>query len=435
MEESFAPPIIMGSLLGIMLISGVPIAFVMFSIGILGCVLWIGTASTVQAAMSLLDVSTSEVLVCLPLFLFMAEIIVAAEIGKDLFDTVSIWTRRLKGGVAAATIIGCAFFAAICGSSAATIAAVGTIALWEMLRIGYDKGLACGVVGVGGTLGPMIPPSIIMIIFGALTDQSIGKLFMAGAIPGVIMAIGFILMALTRCYLNPKLAPVPPAENLSFKEKLRSSVSIIPYLIIFVVMFYAFYSGMATPTELAALGVLAAFIVSLAMRRLTLQKVLEATKRAGLSTAFVLFIIGGAKFFTFVISSTGISQAFAKYVIGLSLSPLHLVIMIMILYMILGCFIDPAGIMTLTIPVLLPVLVSANINLIWLGCLVCVNMELAYCTPPFGINLYVVKGVAPPEISMGNVIGGAMPFLVVTFLAMVLVMIFPVLALWLPAHM
>ena len=434
MEVSIVPTIILSVLLLIFLISGVPIAFVLCFVGIVGCAVWVGIGSMAQITQAFYGTCSSEILICLPLFLFMAEIIVASDVGKDLFEAVNIWTGRLRGGVSAATLIGCGLFAAVSGSSTATIAAVGVVALWEMIRIGYDKSFACGSVGVGGTLGVMIPPSIIMILYGALTDQSIGKLFIAGVVPGIILAVGYVVMAIIRAYMNHDLAPIT-AEKLSLRDKLRASRSVIPFLLIFIAMFWAFYTGVATPTEVAAIGVLAALIIGFAMRRLTWQKIYEGTRRAGVTTAFVLFIIAGAKFFTFTISATGISGLLSQSLTGLGLSPTKLVILMMLVYLILGCFIDPAGALTLTIPFFLPTLIAHNIDLIWFGILVTVNLELAYCTPPFGFNLYILKGIAPPDITMKNVIMGVLPFLLVDFLLLVLVLIFPELALWLPSRM
>lgn len=434
MEYSFVPGIILGGLLLVLLVAGVPIAFVLTFLGILACLVWIGSGSIVQIVQTFYGTCSSEILLCLPLFLLMAEIVVVAGIGKDLFNAIKIWTGRLRGGVAAATLTGCGLFAAVCGSSTATIAAVGMIALLEMLRLGYDKTFASGTVGVGGTLGVMIPPSIIMILYGALADQSIGKLFIAGVIPGILLAMGYVAFALVRCYLNTELAPVT-AECLPFRNKLRASLSVIPFVIIFIAMFWAFYTGVATPTEVAAVGVLASLIIGAAMRRLTLHGLFEATRRAGITTAFVLFIIAGAKFFTFTVSATGISSILTQAITNLGLSPFQLVLMMMLVYSIMGCFIDPAGMLTLTIPFFLPVLVAANVDLIWFGILATVNSELGYCTPPFGFNLFVLKGVAPPEVSINNIIKGVLPFLVIDFSLLILVLLFPAIALWLPSRM
>ncbi|HUV59876.1 MAG TPA: TRAP transporter large permease [Desulfatiglandales bacterium] len=434
MEYSFVPGIILGGLLLVLLVAGVPIAFVLTFLGILACLVWIGSGSIVQIVQTFYGTCSSEILLCLPLFLLMAEIVVMAGIGKDLFNAIKNWTGRLRGGVAAATLIGCGLFAAVSGSSTATIAAVGTIALFEMIRLDYNKVFASGAVGVGGTLGVMIPPSIIMILYGALTDESIGKLFIAGLVPGILLAAGYVVFALVRCYLNKDLAPVND-EHLSFKTKLRVSLPVIPFIIIFTAMFWAFYTGVATPTEVAAIGVLSALLISLAMRKLTLSGLFEATKRAGITNAFVLFIIGGAKFLTFTVSATGFSSTLTQAIMNLGLSPFQLVLMMMFVYLIMGCFIDPAGMLTLTIPFFLPILVSANINLIWFGILTTVILETSYCTPPFGFNLFVLKGVAPPEVSMSDIIKGVLPFNVVDFLLLILILLFPEIALWLPSHM
>lgn len=434
MEFSFAPGIVLSILLLVLIIAGVPIAFLLCFLGILACFLWIGSGATIQIVQTFYGTCSSEILVCVPLFLFMAEIIVACGIGEDLFDALKIWTGRLRGGVSAATLIGCGLFAAVSGSSTATIAAVGVIALLEMLRIGYNKNFACGTVGVGGTLGVMIPPSIIMILYGALADQSIGKLFIAGVIPGIILAIGYVVFAIIRCYLNPELAPVP-AETLPFRDKLRALRTVVPFLIVFVAMFWAFYTGVATPTEVAAVGVLASFIIGVVLRRLSLHSLFEAAKKAGRTTAFVLFIVAGAKFFTFAVSATGISFLITEAITGLGLSSMGLVVMMMFIYFIMGCFIDPAGMLTLTIPFFLPILISSNIDLIWFGIVTTVNLELSYCTPPFGFNLFILKGVAPPGVSLNNIIRGVLPFIIIDFLLLGLVLIFPGLALWLPSRM
>lgn len=434
MESSFFPAITLSILLLALIVTGVPIAFLLCFLGVLACFLWIGSGATIQIVQTFYGTCSSEILVCVPLFLFMAEIVVSCGIGEDLFNALRIWAGRLKGGVSAATLIGCALFAAVSGSSTATIAAVGVIALFEMLRIGYDKKFACGTVGVGGTLGVMIPPSIIMILYGALADQSIGKLFIAGVIPGIILAIGYVIFALVRCYFNPNLAPVP-AETLPIRVKLRALRTVVPFLIVFIAMFWAFYTGVATPTEVAAVGVLASFIIGVAMRRLSLHGLFEATKRAGRITAFVLFIVAGAKFFTFAVSATGISSLLTQAIENLELSPFKLVLMMMFVYLIMGCFIDPAGMLTLTIPFFLPILVSSNIDLIWFGIVTTVNLELSYCTPPFGFNLFILKGVAPPQVNLNHIIIGVLPFITIDFLLLALVLIFPQLALWLPSRM
>lgn len=434
MDASIYPSLILSCLLLALLLLGVPIAFALSFLGITACFLWIGSGSIIQIVQSFYGTCSSDILLCLPLFLLMAEVVVVAGIGEDLFNSIKIWTGRLHGGIAAATVIGCGMFAAVSGSSTATIAAVGVIALVEMLRLGYQKSFASGTVGVGGTLGVMIPPSIIMILYGALADQSIGKLFIAGVVPGVLMALGFVIVTLIKGYTNPQSAPVY-SERLSFAAKMRVSRSVIPFVLIFLTMFYAFYTGIATPTEVAALGVLASVGIGFAMRRLSLAKLFHATQKAGLTTAFVLFIIAGAKFFTFSVSATGVSDLITQTISGMGLGPIQLVLAMMLVYLVMGCFIDPAGMLTLTIPFFLPALVAANVDLIWFGVLATLLSEIGYCTPPFGFNLFVLKGVAPPEITMSHIVKGVLPFLIVDLILLVLIIVFPELALWLPSKM
>jgi tripartite ATP-independent transporter DctM subunit len=434
MDTSFVPALTMCGLLVLLLVVGVPIAFIVTFLGILACFVWVGSTSVVQVVQSYYGTGTSDILLCLPLFLLMAEIIVVAKIGEDLFNAIRVWTGRLRGGVSAATIVGCGFFGAICGSSTATIAAVGSFALSEMLKLGYKKSFAAGTVCIGGTLGVMIPPSIIMIIYGALADESIGKLFIAGVVPGILMIIGYGGLSVLIGILNPSAAPVAN-KKCSFREKIRASRAVFPFVAIFIAMFYAFYTGIATPTEVAAVGVLVSIVAAVAMNRIEIRGLYEATKKTGVTTAFVLFIIAGAKFFTFAISATGVSGLITGAITALNLSPLLLVLMMMALYIVMGCFIDSAGMLTLTIPFFLPTLLAAKVDLIWFGILATINAELGYCTPPFGFNLFVLKGVAPAEVSMGDIIVGMMPFLGVTFLVLIAVIVFPSLAVWLPSHM
>ncbi|MEW5912379.1 MAG: TRAP transporter large permease subunit [Thermodesulfobacteriota bacterium] len=434
MDASIYPSLILSGFLLVLLLLGVPIAFALCFLGIAACFLWISSGAIIQIVQTFYDTCTSDILLCLPLFLFMAEVVVVAGIGKDLFNSVKIWTGRVRGGVAAATVIGCGMFAAVSGSSTATIAAVGVIALMEMLRLGYKKSFASGTVGVSGTLGVMIPPSIIMILYGALADESIGKLFVAGVVPGILMTLGFVIVTLIQGYLRPASAPIS-TESLTFAQKVRLSRSVVPFVLIFLVMFFAFYTGIATPTEVAAMGVLASVIIGLAMGRLNLAKLFEATKRAGLTTAFVLFIIAGAKFFTFTVSATGVSDLITHGITGLGLGPTALVLVMMALYLVMGCFIDPAGMLTLTIPFFLPALVAAKVDLIWFGVLATLLSEIGYCTPPFGFNLFVLKGVAPSDVSMSHIVKGVMPFLIVDLVLLILLILFPGLVLWLPSKM
>lgn len=434
MEASFVPSIILVSLLVVMVALGVPIAFLLCFLGILGCLVWVGSGSIIEMAQTFFCTGSSDILVCLPLFLLLAEIIVASGIGTDLFNASNVWVGKLKGGVAAGTIVGGSLFGAISGSSTANIAAVGVVAIKEMLRLGYNKELACGTVMIVGALDILIPPSIIMVIYAVLTEQSIGELFVAGIIPGGIFMLVVILYILVRCRLNPGLAP-HTLSGMGLKDKLYATRKVIPFVLIFLFMFWGFYSGAATPTETAGLGVLASLIIGVAMKRLNLRNIFEATRRASLNTAFVIFIVAGAKFFTFALSATRISFILSQFIVGLNLSPLQLIIMIMAIYFIMGCFIDSAGMLTITIPFLLPALHSANINLIWFGILATVNCETGYLTPPFGFNLFVLKALAPPEVSMNNIIKGGLPFVGITILFIILLIIFPEMALWLPSRM
>lgn len=434
METSIVPTLIMCGMLILLLMIGVPIAFIMIFLGLVACFVWIGPTSLIQVIQVFYGTGISDTLVCLPLFLLMAEVIVIARIGEDLFNAIRVWSGQFHGGLSAATIVGCGIFGAICGSSTATIAAVGSFALIEMLRLGYNKSFASGTVCIGGTLGVMIPPSIIMIIYGALVDTSIGKLFIGGVVPGILMIIGYSAVSIITGVLNPSACPVPK-DKFTLREKIVASRTVFPFLVIFVAMFWAFYTGVATPTEVAAIGVLASLLAGVAMRRITIKGLYAATKKTGVTTAFVLFIIAGAKFFTFTISATGVSSLITDGMTALGLSSIQLVWMMMALYVVMGCFIDSAGMLTLTIPFFLPLLAAANIDLIWFGILATINSEVGYCTPPFGLNLFVLKGIAPPEVRMEHIIVGMLPFLAVTFLVLIAVILFPGLATWLPSHM
>ena len=260
MEASIVPALIICGLLVLLLLIGVPIAFIVTFLGIMASFVWIGSTSVIQVVQVFYGTGTSDILLCLPLFLLMAEIIVVAKIGEDLFNAIKVWTGQLRGGISAATIVGCGFFGAICGSSTATIAAVGSFALIEMLRLNYKRSFAAGTVCIGGTLGVMIPPSIIMIIYGALADESIGKLFIGGVVPGILMIIGYAALSILTGIINRSAAPVEK-RKYTLREKMVASRTVFPFVIIFVAMFWAFYTGVATPTEVAAIGVLASIVV------------------------------------------------------------------------------------------------------------------------------------------------------------------------------
>ncbi|MDE0147854.1 MAG: TRAP transporter large permease subunit [Rhodospirillaceae bacterium] len=370
----------------------------------------------------------------IPMFLLMGTIAYRSGMTEALYRAARLWLAFLPGGLAVATNFACAGFGAASGSTLATTVAMGRMAIPEMLRYRYDPGLACGVCACAGTLGSIIPPSILMVLYGIFAEQSISKLFVAGIFPGLLTAAIYAAMIIGRCKLNPSLAP-SVQETITLAEKLDALKEVWPLPVLILGVMGGIYGGLTTPTEAGALGAALAFLIALFQKRMSIKVLNDSVTDAILSTATIFFVALGAIVLTQFMTFSGVPGAIADVVGSWAVSPLLLVIAASVIYLILGMFLDPLGILLLTIPVLLPLFSAFNLDLIWLGILAIKYIEIGLMTPPIGLNVFVVKSLVGDRVGMGVIFKGVMWFLAAEAVIMVLLIAFPEISLFLPGLM
>jgi C4-dicarboxylate transporter, DctM subunit len=367
----------------------------------------------------------------LPLFIVMASIIAVTSIGEGLFDAASKWLSRVPGSLVVASVLGEAALASIIATSGSCIATVGKVAEPQFLKHNYDRGLAFGALLCGGVLGPLIPPSTGFIIYGIFAEQSIGRLFIAGIIPGIILATLLASVAIFVCWRNPKLGP--SLGPVSWRERFKSLKGIWPIVVLMLSVLGAIYFGITTPTEAAGFGVVVTFILGIALFGLRWAGIKNAIVESALINGMILFIIISAQIFTYVISSSGLGMRLAEWVVSLNISTIGVILIIMILYLILGCFMDGITIMMVTLPVFIPMLKAMNIDMIWFGVMFVINMQIGLITPPFGVDLYLTQNMF--HIPLPDLLRGTTPFLIMLVFFLGVIIAFPQLSLWLPNTM
>jgi C4-dicarboxylate transporter DctM subunit len=353
----------------------------------------------------------------------------ASGISQRLYRTCYTWFGQYRGGLTVATVMACSGFAAICGSTAATAATMGSIALPEMKKYNYDDKLATGTVASAGTLGILIPPSTVLIIYGILTEESIGKLFIAGIVPGVILTLLFVLTVILLCWRHPELAP--PGPRTSFKEKIISLGGIVEAILLFLLTIGGLFLGWFSPTQAGAIGAFGAFLIGLFRRKLQLTRTMEAL-RDGLRTAcMVLFIITGASIFGHFLAISNIPFVLAEWVGGLPIPPLAIMGVMVMIYFIGGFFMDSMALIIVTIPIFFPIVMKFNFDPIWFGVIVVLVGEMGVITPPVGVNVFVIKGIAP-SVPLHVIYRGIFPFLAAIILLTAVLLIFPQIATFFP---
>lgn len=382
-------------------------------------------------ALGELSWSTSNefLLVAIPLFIMLGEVLLRAGFAERMYGAMSLWLSWLPGGLMHANIGASTLFAATSGSSVATAATVGTVAIPQIKRYGYNEPLFLGSIAAGGTLGILIPPSINLVIYGVLTNSSVPQLYLAGFIPGFALAVLFMLIVIVACLVKPEWGG--QRIHATWRERLVSLKHLLPPLGIFLMVVGSIYAGLATPTEAAALGVFGALILAACFRRLSfsmLREVMEGTMR---STAMIMLIVIAAGFLNFVMSATGITTALTESISGLGLSPGWMLLVVVVFYVVLGCFMETLSMMIVTIPIVAPIMVGLGYDPIWLGIVIVVLVETALITPPVGMNLFVVQSLRKGG-SMNAVILGSQPFVLALFAMVALLAVFPDLAMWLP---
>ncbi|RJR33100.1 MAG: TRAP transporter large permease subunit [Desulfobacteraceae bacterium] len=414
---------------------GVPIAFTLGAIGTAYiCIFW--PAALPQIAFTSFGKAFSYELVSLPLFVFMAEILVASKASDDAFDAIYKWVGPLPGGLAVSANILSGIFGATCGVASAGLVTIGRISMPEMLKRKYNKHLIVGSVCAGATVVELIPPSIFMILFGVISESSIGRLFMGGFIPGAIQIGLFSAYIIWRSMTIPGYGP--PAEGITWKDKWQSLYKVLPLTILAVVLFGGLYTGIATATEIAAVGVVAAFVITFLYQRFTLQVLKDSIFKSVRTTVFIMWVLFAAAIASQMFTKLGIAQGLCEWMLSLPFGKYGVVVIINIVLFILGTFIDPAGIIVITVPIFAPIIERLGFDLVWFGVMFVINMEAALLTPPLGLNLFVIQSILTEELSdigFGDVCRSIVPYLLLVMGMIISIIIFPGLVTWLPDKM
>jgi tripartite ATP-independent transporter DctM subunit len=432
MNVAFITILFFGSML-ILLATGLPLSFSLGGIAVVFAYFLWGPGSLLVVASTVYGYMTNFILVAIAMFIFMGVMLEYSGVADNLYRMMHRWMGSIRGGLAAGTVIICMLFAAMTGISAAGTITMGVVALPEMLKRNYKPTIAMGSISAGGALGSLIPPSAIMIIYGVMTDLSVGKLFAAGIIPGTLLGVLFIVYILIHSFLNLELAPALPAgERATWKEKIVSLKSVIlPILLIFSVL-GSIFTGVATPTEASAIGALGSIVCAAVNRRLSWDVVKKTSYQTTQLTVMAMWILLGAATFTTVYNAIGAPALIKGFLTSLPVGPFGIIIAMQFSFFILGMFLDPIGITMITIPIYAPIVVSLGFDPLWFGTVFVVNLEMAYLTPPFGFNLFYMKAVAPDNITMTQIYKAMLPFIILQMIGLIIVIVFPQLILWLP---
>ncbi|MEZ5657380.1 MAG: TRAP transporter large permease [Burkholderiaceae bacterium] len=417
----------------VLLAARMPVGFAMTAVGIGGVAyLYGGNIGPIIGALGIAPYATANnfVFTTIPLFILMGNIAFRSGVSGEMYDTARKWLGHWPGGLANATIGACAIFSAASGSSVATAAAMGTITVPEMRRHGVHARLASGVVAAGGTLGILIPPSLGMLIYAMVTDQSMGRLLLAGVVPGLLLTAMFLLTVIVWAWLRP--GDAPRAEPVSWSQRLRGLSGIAGIGILSLLVMGGIYGGFVTPTEAAAIGATGSFLLAAFKRRLTWQAVVESLDETVRTTCMVFMIIIGAHVLNIFLATTQVPAAISEYLNALDLPRHAILALVLLMYLVLGCFLDVLAMIVLTVPIVFPALMALGFDPIWFGVVIVLIMEMALITPPVGMNVYVIKGIAP-DIPLHVIFSGIWPFLAAQVLTLLLLILMPDIALWLPS--
>lgn len=419
------------------LIIGLPIAFATGAIAVVFG-LWLFDFNTLNVVVSrVFTLMGNQILVAVPLFILMATILEKAGIAEDIFKAAYIWSGKIRGGLAVAVVISCALMAAMVGVIGAEIVTMGVVALPAMLKRGYGKSLALGSICAGGGLATLIPPSVVLIMYALTAGTSIGQLYMAGILPGLMLAGMYIAYIMFISYLRPEIAPAAPAAelNISFAEKLGYLRNLILPGLVAGSVLGSLYMGWATPTEAAGLGVVGALIAALVNRRFTWSSLFSAVVDTTKVTGMLYWLFFGASALVGIYTLAGGTQYLKELIVGLPIGKWGILMVMNLIWIVLGCLIDWIGILLLTGPIFVPVAVALGFDPVWLGVLFCMNMQISYLSPPFGPAAFYLKGASPPDITIGDIFRSVWPFIGLQVVALGLLMAFPQIALWLPQTM
>jgi len=420
------------SVLLIFLGTGVWVGISMIGVSTIGMLMFTSRPVGDAMATTMWSMGSSWSLTALPLFVWMGEILFRTKLSENLFKGLSPWLARLPGGLIHVNVLGCAIFAAISGSSAATVATVGKMSIPELRKRNYPESFLLGTLAGSGTLGLLIPPSIILIIYGVTVEESIAKLFIAGVIPGIVLALLFMVYVISWSIKNKEIMPII-SEDFSFLEKVKQSGQLLPVVLLIFSVIGSIYAGIATATEAASLGVLGALVLSYFQKSLTKESFKKSLLGATKTSCMIAFILAGSSFLTLAMAFTGLPNNLAVFINTLQLSPYMLLLVLTIFYIILGMFLDGISAVVLTMAIIEPMIRQAGFDMIWFGIYLVIVVEMAQITPPVGFNLFVLQGMA--EKDMGFIARSAFPLFLLMILAVIIIVAFPQLALWLPEQM
>ena len=425
------------------MMSGAPIAFALGAVAVVFMAFFMPAASLDTITQNVYEEMASITLLSIPLFILKGAAIGRSRAGQDLYGAMHVWMNKVPGGLGVANVFACALFAAMAGSSPATCSAIGSAGIPEMRKRGYSPGFAAGIIAAGGTLGILLPPSITMILYAVAAEQSLGRLFLAGIGPAVLLVLLFATYAVTRYRREVRSArtaydahgthsSILERETFTLREKFEMLPRVVPFVVLLIGVMFALYGGFATPSETAGLGALLAFVLIAVVygvwRIRDIAPILSATLK---ESTMLMFIIGMSLLFSYVMSYLHISQSMAQWIVALQLSKWLLLAAILLLVVILGFFLPPVSIILMTAPIILPPLKAAGFDLIWFGVLMTIVMEAGLIHPPVGLNLFVIKNIAP-DITLGQIIWGVLPFVALMFVAVVLICLLPEIATALP---
>ena len=415
----------------VVLATGIPVAFGLMLVAILSILFHEGPAGLSFFGELFYSGLNDFNLVAIPMFIIMGAVVASSPAGSDLYTALDRWLGRIPGGLAVSNIGACSVFAALSGSSPATCAAIGKMGIPEMRKRGYPDGLATGVIAAGGTLGILIPPSITMIIYGVTTGSSIGRLFITGIVPGLLLALMLSLWAMFSAWRNG-IGRGKLQRRFSWREKISVLPRVIPFLLIVIGILYVLYGGVATPSEAAGVGAMLCLLLSGIIYKMWrpshLSSVFISSTR---ESVMLMMIIGAAQLFSYALSDLFVTQSVAHWIAALSLNRWALLAMVNVFLLVAGFFLPPVAIILMTAPVLLPIITSAGFDPYWFAVILTINMEIGLITPPVGLNLYVIKGIAP-DVRLSDILMGAAPFVATMIFGIILLCIFPGIATWLP---
>lgn len=423
-----------GSLI-LLMASGIPIAFAFGVLNLVFLYLFIGAGALQAVALSSFTSVGTFSFIALPLFILMGELVLHSGLAALAITSIGKWLGAVPGRLAVLAVLAGTAFGAGSGSSMASSATLGTILIPEMRKQGYDTGLAVGTLATSGALAVLIPPSALMVIFGGISQLSVGDLLIGGILPGLLLAtllFGYIVVA---CTLRPRLAPTVEVERVSWSERAAALKYFLPLVALVLVVLGSIFFGVATPSESAAMGVAGAFVLGLAYRRLSweiLRKSLLGTVEV---SGFALLIVTSATAFSQILAHSGAAMGLSLFAADLPVSPWFIIASMQVVILVMGSFMEPISIMLITVPIFFPVIRSLGLDPLWFAIVTMVNIELSLITPPFGMNLFVLKGVSPPDVTLGAIYRGVIPFVLINLVALTLVMLFPPIAVWLPGLM